>query len=254
MFKKLKSKNAFITGGSNGIGRAISKAYAKNGCNVVFTYRSDKHAADALVNEIKSFGGQAYGIKVDLSDKDVLEHLVRDAISYAGKIDILVNNVGFLTRTNCFNTTPEQFDHVIYLNLKVPFFLMQLIATHMINLNIVGSIINISSLSAKKTISRIPHYQCAKAGLNMLTKSFATELASYQIRVNTISPGLTKTKANQDQWNYNLKVWEERSKSIPLQRAGIPEDFQAVAVLLASDESQWITGTNITVDGGMSLL
>ena len=254
MTEKLKLKKALITGGSNGIGRAIAKAFAKEGCCVVFTYLSDNQSADSLIHEITSLGGQAYGLKVDLNDKDRLENLVKTAISYTGQIDVLVNNVGFLTRTNGLETTPEQFDQVIHLNLKVPFFLTQLLARHMIDSGIQGSIINISSLSAEKTISRVPHYQCAKAGLNMLTKSFATELASYQIRVNTISPGLTRTKANKDQWNNNLTVWEERSRFIPLKRAGTPEDFQATAVLLASDESKWMTGINITIDGGMSLL
>ena len=169
-----------------------------------------------------------------------------------GSIDILVNNVGVTTRTAFTETTSEQFDFVFSNNLKFPFFLSQRVVKHQLDRKIEGSIINISSVSAYKAISKMAHYQCSKAGLSMLTKSLAYELAPHRIRVNTISPGLTATQGNRNQWEGDPELWRHRGKDIPLGRAGVAADHAGAAVFLASDESSWMTGGDIVIDGGES--
>lgn len=139
-------------------------------------------------------------------------------------------------------------------NLRFPFFATQAYAARMRGAGIGGSIINISSISATKAISAMAHYQCSKAGLVLLTRSTAYELAPFNIRVNTISPGLTATKANANQWRDKPDLWRERGKDIPLGRPGRPEDLAGAAVFLASDESAWMTGGELVVDGGEAVI
>lgn len=252
--KKLYNKNAIITGGSNGIGKAIAKSFAKEGANLIITYYKDKVAADRIIEEIEEFGTKIKSIQIDLSITNNVNNLINESLNFLGKIDILINNVGLTTRTDFIEITEEQYDIVLATNLKSPFFLTQIVSKHMIKNKIKGSIINISSISSRKSISRIAHYQCSKAALSMLTKSVAYELAPYGIRVNTISPGLTATNGNLNQWKDNPELWSYRCKDIPIGRAGIPEDHAGAAVFLASDVASWITGSDIVIDGGESTI
>ena len=252
--KRLKSKNVLITGGNSGIGQAIALSYAKEGANVIITYNTDQSTADATLTKMARYGVRAKAIQINLSKTDCYDSLLEESLNFFKQIDVLVNNVGVLTRTSFVDIAPEQFDYVLTTNLRAPFFLTQKIAKHMIKENIKGSIINVSSLSSESAVSRVAHYQCSKAALAMLTKSAAYELAPHQIRVNTLSPGLTATKGNRNQWELNPEVWKERSQHIPLERTGTPEDHAAAAIFLASDESSWVTGINIIIDGGQSTI
>ncbi len=253
--KKLHQQNALITGGSNGIGRAIATAFAKEGANVFLTYNnSSANEIDKLLKELRTFGIKADAAQVNFSNTNALEKVTQKAYEFAVPFTILVNNVGILTRTSFMEITEAQLDNVMTVNLKIPFMLSQSFAKKLIENNQPGSIINISSLSAHLTRSQVAHYQSSKAALNMLSKSMAYELAPHQIRVNTLSPGITETHANKDQRVSNYNVWNQRTLGIPLGRAGLPADFQGLAILLASSESSWITGAEFIVDGGMSIV
>jgi NAD(P)-dependent dehydrogenase (short-subunit alcohol dehydrogenase family) len=252
--KRLQNKNAVITGASHGIGRGIALAFAREGANLVFTYRNDSAAAQALVDQLTSGETRAAAAQIDGNDLGAIDVLLQLAESFLGTVDVLVNNVGVTTRTSFCDITPQEYDYVLTANLKFPFFLSQRVARHMIARKIRGSIINVSSVSAFKAVSKMAHYQCSKAGLSMLTKSLAYELAPYNIRVNTLSPGLTATQANRSQWEGDPELWKLRTKDIPLGRPGVPDDHGGAAVFLASDEASWMTGGDLVIDGGDSVI
>ena len=249
----LRNKRVLVTGGSNGIGRAVALAFAKDGADVALTYRSDKAEADRVGRSITAMGRRAVIIQSDLSDIGAVEKIFSESIDGLGSLDVLVNNVGTLTRSSFLEITPDAFDLVFDVNVRAPFFLAQKFAANLIREGATGSIVNVSSLSAHVTRSGVSHYQSSKAALNMMSKSLASELAPYGIRVNTVSPGLTKTNANREQWETLSDVWTERTKHIPLGRAGIPEDIAGAIVFLASPHASYITGAEIVVDGGLGI-
>lgn len=249
---RLVNKRAIVTGGSSGIGQAIAIAFAQEGADVVITYQQNKAGADETLAQIQQLGRQAQAVKVNVLSYDGLATFIKEANDLLGGIDILVNNAGTLTRCKDFLAIPiEEVDLLHQVNYRAPFILTQLVAKQMKNQGTGGSIINISSVSTELVAPGFAHYEASKAALNMLTKSAASELAAYQIRVNAISPGLVATAINADQHQTNTEVWQKRCSKIPLKRAAEPCDITPFAVLLASDESSWTTGTIIHVDGGM---
>ncbi|RON72526.1 SDR family NAD(P)-dependent oxidoreductase [Pseudomonas fluorescens] len=250
---KLADKTVLVTGGSKGIGRAICNAFSQQGAKVIFTYAHDKAAADSVCLEISERGGVVHAICVDHTAENCAREIYKLATAHSPEISILVNNVGIFHRASFLEITDEQYDDVLYANLKVPFFLCQLVARTMVEQKIRGSIINVSSLSALLSRSCMTHYQCSKAALTTLSRSLALELGEYGIRVNTVSPGLTATDANKAQWEGNGMAWQGRSAGIPLRRTGIPDDHAGAVVFLASEEAQWITGADLVIDGGMSV-
>lgn len=250
---RLKGKKAIVTGGSRGIGRAIAIGFAREGADLIITYVHDKFSADNTLNEINNYGNKAIAVYLDLEDSNSLDKMNDEVLSFFGEIDILVNNAGFLRRKNFLDISQEEFFNVLNINLAGPFLLTQHIAKQMQQQNTGGSIINISSISDHIASHGLSHYQCAKAGLSMLTKGAALELAQYGIRVNTISPGLTATDMNRTQWENHTEIWQTRVADIPLQRAGLPEDHVGAAIFLASDESAWMTGACLVMDGGRSI-
>ena len=251
---RLSGKRAVITGGSNGIGSAIAEAFAREGADVFFTTRTDEAAADQLVRRGEELGARMAFMRLDTSDLSNVAGLFEASIAFHGQVDLLVNNAGTTTRTRFLEITPDQYSTVLDVNLRFPFFATQMFARQMKEKGISGSIINISSISSTKAVSAMAHYQCSKAALSMLTKSAAYELARYGIRVNTISPGLTATKINRSQWHDDPPVWQFRSKDIPMGRTGLPSDHAGAAVFLASDESSWMTGADLVIDGGDSVI
>ena len=147
----------------------------------------------------------------------------------------------------------DAFDEILSVNLKAPFILSQLASQQMIQQQIGGSIVNTSSISAKVISAGLAHYECAKAGLHMLTRSSASALAKHNIRVNGIAPGLVTTNINLAQRETNPDLWDSRVAKIPLGRSGEPKNIAAIATMLASDKSNWMTGSMINVDGGQSV-
>lgn len=250
----LAGKTALVTGGSNGIGAAISHAYAAAGANVVFTYRKAADSAARIAADMAALGGQVRAIQADLAQQGATDRLWQEALELTGQIDVLVNNAGTITRSEFLAITQHELERIMAVNFYAPWYLSKKLAEHLIARQAPGSMLNISSVSAHFARSRMPHYQCSKAALNMLTKSIAYELAPYGIRANSISAGLTRTNANRDQWEGQPELWRERSSDIPLGRPGVPQDYAGLAVFLASDEASWITGADIMVDGGSTVI
>jgi NAD(P)-dependent dehydrogenase (short-subunit alcohol dehydrogenase family) len=253
LYKKLSGKKILVTGGNRGIGRAIAIAFANAGADVLISYNKNEHEAIETITTMHKFNRYANCIKVDLSNRIETQTLIEEAVKELGHIDVLVNNAGILTRQTFLDVSDKDLERVIEINLIAPFILTQNIAKEMIKKGIKGSIINIGSISSEKASRSLSHYECAKAGLLMMTKSAALALGNYGIRVNAIQPGLTETDMNFDIREKDELKWQEKISSIPLGRVGIPEDHVGAALFLASDDSSWVTGASIIIDGGRSV-
>jgi glucose 1-dehydrogenase/3-oxoacyl-[acyl-carrier protein] reductase len=250
---RLKGKRALITGASNGIGRAIAEAFIAEGADVFVTAHTDARGIDTLITAARNTGQRAGSALIDLADADI-DTLFDQALDSLGGLDILVNGPAFVSRTPFLTFSEQEYLRTLCVNLRFPFFAIQRFAKDCIADSRGGSIINLSSVSAFRAVSRMAAYQASKAGLSMLTRSCAVELAAHGIRVNTLSPGLTATKGNADQWRDAPDIWQARKKDIPLQRCGVPGDMVGAAILLASDESAWMTGADLVIDGGFSCI
>lgn len=243
----LKNKTAFITGASRGIGKAIAIAMAKNGANIVFAYASNRSAAEETCEEIRTFGVEAEAFLCDITDFSQAGEVVKQAIAQFGKIDILVNNAG-ITRDSLILSMKEQdFDAVINTNLKGAFHMIKHFCGPLMKQR-EGTIINISSVSGMMGNPGQANYSAAKAGLIGLTKTVAKELAPRGITCNAIAPGFIETDMTA---KLSEKTKELAVEAIPLKRMGKPEDIANVAVFLASDQANYITGEIIKVDGGL---
>jgi len=245
--KLLESKVAIITGGSRGIGKSICETFAKNGCNVAFTYNNSKESAEALAKELNGSGLKAKAYKSDASNFDDATKLVEDVLVDFGKIDILVNNAGIKKDNLLMRMEKSDFDSVINTNLSSVFNLTKAsIKTFIKQRN--GSIINISSVVGVKGNAGQSNYSASKAGIIGFSKSIALELGSRNIRSNVIAPGFIETDMTDSLSEDVINSWKE---SIPLKRGGNPSDVGNACVFLASDLSSYITGQVLHVDGGM---
>ena len=245
--KLLESKVAIITGGSRGIGKSICETFAKNGCNVAFTYNNSKDSAEALAKELNGSGIKAKAYKSDASNFDDATKLVEDVLVDFGKIDILVNNAGIKKDNLLMRMEKSDFDSVINTNLSSVFNLTKAsIKTFLKQRN--GSIVNISSVVGVKGNAGQSNYSASKAGIIGFSKSIALELGSRNIRSNVIAPGFIETDMTDSLSEDVINSWKE---SIPLKRGGNPSDVGNACVFLASDLSSYITGQVLHVDGGM---
>jgi glucose 1-dehydrogenase len=255
----LMGQRALVTGGSSGIGAAVCRALAQAGAHVVVNYLWNQDEADQLVREITSKGGEAIAIQADISREDDVERMFAEMIEAWGSVEILVANAGIQQDAPFHAMTLEQWNKVLAVNLTGQF----LCAREAVReFNRRGVIADISS-SAGKIISMssvhdiIPwaghvNYAASKGGLLMFVKSLAQEVAHQKIRVNAISPGAVRTNINRSAWE-TAEAEAELLKLIPYDRVGQPMDIGQVAVWLASDASDYVTGTTIYVDGGMTL-
>jgi glucose 1-dehydrogenase len=257
--KILKDQVALVTGASSGIGEGIAKAMGKAGAKVVVNFSSSENAANEVVQEIKEAGGEARAIRADVSDEEQVLEMFRKTIVQFGTLDILVNNSGVQKDSDFLNMTLKQWQTVIGINLTGAFLCAREASREFMRRGIAperskaaGKIIFVSSVHEVIPWAGHVNYAASKGGIMLLMKSMAQELAPHKIRVNSIGPGAIKT-------NINRKAWEtpeaeaELLKLIPYNRVGEPDDIGRVAVWLASDESDYITGTTIFADGGMLL-
>jgi NAD(P)-dependent dehydrogenase (short-subunit alcohol dehydrogenase family) len=249
---RLKNKVAIVTGGSRGIGRAISIGMAKEGARVVVNYANNSKAAEEVVKEISLSGSEAISIKVDVSKKGSVEDMVRECIKRFGKIDILVNNAGVAPFVDVFDVTEELWDQTMGVNAKGIFFTSQIVAREMVKTG-GGKIINVTSISGIKATHPLQVPYCAsKAGANMLTKVMALALAPYKINVNAILPGTVETDMSREYLADEVTRMRIINNTA-LKCLGKPQDIAGAAIYLGSDESNWVTGSLLIVDGGFVL-
>lgn len=248
----LYGTRALVTGGGRGIGRAISLVLADQGADVVLSYRMNEAAAEATVAEIKARDRGAIAVRADMSDPGAIEQLLATAIASLGGLDILVCNAGMHTRTPFLEMSLDVWDSVLAADLRGPFILSQAAAKQMIAQGRGGRIILISSISADVAFPNLVHYQAAKAGVRMLGRGMALELAPHRITVNMVAPGVVATDLTADTLT-NPETRAVRLGKIPMSRPGDPADIAGAVAFLASDATDWMTGSTITVDGGQTL-
>lgn len=242
----LKGKTAIVTGCNTGIGQAIAVALSEAGSYVAGVNRSDAKETEDI---IKKNSGSFYNIKEDLSNINVIPEIIKKTLNKYERIDILVNNAGIIRRENAIDFTEKDFDEVLNLNTRIPFFLSQAVAKEFIKQKTRGKIINICSMLSFQGGIRVPSYTASKSAIAGITRALANEWAKFNINVNAIAPGYIET-------NNTKAILEdaERKKSIteriPAGYWGRPEDLKGAAVFLASDASNYLQGHILAVDGG----
>jgi glucose 1-dehydrogenase len=246
----LQGKVAIVTGGNSGIGKSIVEYLAELGAKVVIDYRSHPEATEALEEEIGAYGGSSFGVQADVAKLEDLQRLVDTAVSKYGRLDIMVNNAGVETRTSILDTTPDDFDKVLNVNLRGVFFATQYAAKQMIAQGSGGRIINISSVHEDWPMPNNTAYCVAKGGVRMLTRTAGVELASKGVTVVNVGPGAVATPINDSTMN-NPELLAKLNSAIPMGRMAQPEEIAKVVGFLASDAASYITATSIFADGGI---
>lgn len=243
----LTGEVAIVTGGAKGIGKGIAKGLAEYGAKVVI-FDIDAESANETVEEIKKMGGYAVFKKVDVTKTDEVNKAVSEVLDEFGKIDILVNNAGTVVRKSVLDTTDQDWDKVINLNLKGAFLCARAVGPSMIKRR-KGKIINIGSVSSFLGHPDHAAYGASKGGIRILTKVLAVEWGKYGINVNGIAPGYVKTPMTEDYLRVK-RNYESIVSKIPLNRVAVPEDLIGPVVFLASKASDYISGHMLLVDGG----
>jgi glucose 1-dehydrogenase len=248
-----------VTGASSGIGEGIAKALAGAGARVVVNYSSNEQAANGVVRDIRNGGGEAIAVRANVSREDQVLAMFETMFKEYGTIDILINNAGVQKDAKLTEMTLDQWQSVLDINLTGQFLCAREAAKEFIRRGVVperslaaGKIICISSVHEKIPWGGHANYAASKGGVMMMMQSIAQELAPYKIRVNSIAPGAIKTRINREAWE-TPEAEARLLELIPYKRVGETRDIGAVAVWLASDESDYVNGATIFVDGGMSL-
>lgn len=242
-----ENKVAIITGATRGIGKKIAERFAKENYNLVLNYVSENTDTNAIIDEFKKYGVQVLVYRADVSKFEECENLVKATIEKFGKIDVLVNNAGITKDGLIAMMKEDAFDKVIDINLKGTFNMTRNVVPYMMKKRI-GNIINISSVVGVAGNAGQSNYSASKAGIIGFTKSLAKELAARNIRVNAVAPGFIDT----DMTNVLTdKVKENINAQIPLKRMGEAKEVANAVYFLASEESSYITGQVINIDGGM---
>ncbi|MFB0520195.1 MAG: glucose 1-dehydrogenase [Desulfatiglandales bacterium] len=244
----LKGRSGIVTGGGTGLGKGITTALVQAGAEVAIVGRR-LEVLENTAKELSQQNGKVIPIQADVSNLSNIKKIVDHSLEVFGKIDFLFNNAGTIRRAPSEEHSEEDWDIVLQTNLKAPFFLTQAVARTMIARKIKGKIINTSSLISVIGGKNIPSYAASKGGISQITKSMANDWAKYGIRVNAIAPGYFITDVTQPLVQDKVR-YADITARIPLGRWGKPEDLGGVAVFLASDASDYLTGQTIFVDGG----
>ena len=244
MAQSLKGKVALVTGGSRGIGAAIAKHLAAEGASIALTYAKDANSASAVVKEIQTAGGKAVAIQADASATEAVQGAVEKAVAALGKLDILVNNAGTAIPKPFVDTTFEEMDHVINLNIRGVFVTTQAALKQM---NDNGRIIMIGSCVGERNLTPgLAAYAATKGAVKMFAQSLSREVGSRGITVNNVQPGPIDTDLNPASGD-----WATPQKAVTaLNRYGTVDEVAALVAFVASPQSAYITGANLTVDGG----
>jgi glucose 1-dehydrogenase len=257
--KPLKNQKALVTGANSGIGEACALALGTAGADVVVNYRSNPAEANRVVDAIRRTGSNAIALRADVSREEEVQAMFAEMRAQLGTIDILVNNAGLQRDAAFHEMTLEQWNTVISTNLTGQFLCAREAVREFLRRGVVpevssaaGKIICMSSVHEVIPWASHVNYAASKGGVMQLMKSMAQELAPKKIRVNSIAPGAIKTPINRAAWE-SPEAEAELLKLIPEGRIGLPEDVARAAVWLASDASDYVTGTSLFIDGGMTL-
>jgi glucose 1-dehydrogenase len=246
----LKGKVAIVTGGNSGIGLAIVLELAHQGANIVIDYVAHPDATETLEQQVHALGDCAIGVKADVSQVADLQSLFATAVKKFGRVDIMINNAGVETRTSVLDTTEQQYEHVLAINLKSAFFGTQLAARQMIKQGGGGRIINISSVHEDWPMPGNTAYCLSKGGMRMLTRTAGVELAPHNILVIGVGPGAVATPINLSTMK-DPALLKKLDSAIPLGRMARPEEIASLVAFLASDGASYMTATTVFADGGI---
>jgi glucose 1-dehydrogenase len=248
---KLSGKVALVTGSSQGIGQAIAIRLAEEGADIVVNFHSHPEEADAVKAKIESLGRRAVAIGADLGSVADVNKLIADSVAGLGQLDILVNNAGVEKNAPFWEVTEAAYDFVLNTNLKGPFFATQAFVKHLQGRKAPGKIINISSVHEDLPFPHFTAYCASKGGLKMMTRNLSIELAPFGITINNIAPGAIETPINTALLHDPAKL-NALLQNIPLNRLGQPGDVSSAVAFLASSDADYITGTTLVVDGGLT--
>ena len=246
----LKNKVAVVTGGNSGIGKAIVLELARQGANITIDYISHPEATDELEKQVASLGDQAIGVDADVSQIAELERLIAASVKAFGRLDIMVNNAGVETRTSVLDTSEEQYEKVLRINLKSAFFGTQLAAKQMIKQGGGGRIINVTSVHEDWPMPGNTAYCLSKGGMRMLTRTAGVELAPHNILVMGVGPGAVATPINLSTMT-DPTLLKKLDDAIPLGRMAQPAEIASVVAFLAGSGASYITATTVFTDGGI---
>jgi glucose 1-dehydrogenase len=257
--KKLQGQVAIVTGASSGIGAGVAKALAAEGATVIINYSSSPEKAENVLAEIKAKGGDGFSIKADVSNEKEVTDMFQQTIKRHGTVDILVNNAGLQKDAKFHEMTLAEWNHVIGINLTGQFLCSREAVKEFLRRGVVpersksaGKIICMSSVHEVIPWAGHANYSASKGGVMMLMKTMAQEYAPQRIRVNSIGPGAIRTPINHAAWQ-TPEAYNQLLKLIPSKRIGEADDIGGAAVWLSSDDSEYVNGITLFVDGGMLL-
>lgn len=248
---KLQGKKALVTGAARGIGRGCALELARAGADVAINDRDRSPEAEAVVAEIRGLGRQAVLVEGDIFARPSCESVAMRAIDALGRLDILVSNPAFSRRGDFLEYDPELFDRVIQGTLTGGFHMSQFVARHMVGRGGGGKIVFITSVHSRIPFARSVAYNAAKAGLAHMARTIAAEMLPHRINVNIIAPGWIDTPG--EHATFGTVAMQTAGATLPWGRLGVPEDIGRAAVFLCSDDADYITGTELVVDGGLCL-
>lgn len=253
MDQKLKGKVAIITGSDSGIGQATAIRFAEEGADVLINYLHDKKGAEETRKEVESKGKRAVVVQADMSREEEVDKLFEQCLKAFGTVDILVNNAGLpVSGVPVIEMDTDVFDKAIKTDVYGYFFSCRRFARLKKEQGGKGKIINVTSVHEDLPMKGSAEYDAAKGAIRNLSRTLALELAEYKINVNNLAPGMVLTPMNQEALD-DPEVYKKRTDRIPLKRAALPDEVGRVAVFLASDDSDYVTGSSYFIDGGMML-
>jgi glucose 1-dehydrogenase len=250
--RRLLGRRALVTGANSGIGQGIALRLALEGASVVVNYLEDREAAEEVVRQIKDAGVNGLAIRADVADENQVDEMFGRVSDELGGLDILVNNAGMEMHHPFLEMPLDDWQRVLDVDLTGPFLCAQRAARLMTKAGRGGSIVQITSVHQIIPWGGYAHYCAAKAGLAMLTKTIALELATAGVRVNSVAPGAIETPINKDVWS-DPEMKRDLLEKIPTRRVGQVEEIASVVAFLCSDEASYMTGATVYVDGGMTL-
>lgn len=246
----LEGKIVVVTGGNSGIGEAVVEAAAAQGAKVVIDYVTGTTAAHELVARLQATGATVMAVEADVSRVGDLQHLINAAVDAYGRLDVLVSNAGMETRTSLLETTEEQYDRLMAVNLRSAFFGAQIAARQFITQGGGGVIVNLSSVHEDWPMPGNIAYCVSKGGMRMLARTAGVELGEHGIRMVNVGPGAVNTPINASTEADPAKL-SKLTSSIPLGRVAEPSDIASLVVSLASDQASYLTATTVFADGGL---